>query len=158
MNRQAVSSGTLWEELAGYSRAVKVGNHIFVSGTTATDTDGKVVGTGDPAAQTRFIIDKIESAILKLGGKLENIVRTRIYLRSIDDWEPVARVHGERFARIRPANTLVKAELVGDEYLVEMEAEAIILEKPRITSSDLSAAVGLPKVETPEMLSIKMPV
>ena len=126
MDRQIVSSGTVWEELAGFSRAVRVGNHIFVSGTTATGADGNVVGDGDPAAQTRFIIDKIEASLHQLGGSLENIVRTRIYLRNINDWEAAARVHGERFATIRPANTLVKAELVGEEYLVEMEAEAIL--------------------------------
>ncbi len=124
--RQTVSTGTTWESLAGYSRAVRVGNHIFVSGTTATDPAGNVVGAGDPAAQTRYCLDKIEAAIKQLGGVLSDIVRTRIYISSIDDWEPVARIHGERFAQIRPANTLVKAELVGEEYLVEIEAEAIV--------------------------------
>ena len=140
MNRQTVSSGTVWEELAGYSRAVRVGNHIFVAGTTATDPAGNIVGTSDPAAQTHFIIDKIEAAIVKLGGTLENVVRTRIYIRHINDWEPVARVHGERFRQIRPANTLVKAGLVGDEYLVEIEAEAVIEEFGEVRSEGVNSS------------------
>lgn len=157
MNRETVSTGTVWEELAGYSRAVKVGNHIFVSGTTATDGEGQVVGTDDPAAQMRFILNKIESALLKLGSKLEDVVRTRIYLRNIEDWEAVARVHGERFARIRPANTLVKAELVGDEYLVEVEAEAIIQTTRALNSNELSAVMDMPRPATAEPFAIKMP-
>lgn len=124
--RMAVSSGTVWEALAGYSRAVRYDNHIYISGTTATDAAGQVVGAGDPAAQTRYIIDKIAHALQQLGGSLGDVVRTRIYIRYVEDWEPVARVHGETFAQIRPANTLVQAQLVGDEYLVEMEAEAIV--------------------------------
>ncbi|MFN8439573.1 MAG: RidA family protein [Caldilineaceae bacterium] len=157
MNRQTVSSGTVWEELAGYSRAIKVGNHIFVSGTTATDGEGQVVGAGDPAAQARFILNKIESALLKLGSKLEDVVRTRIYIRNINDWEAVAHVHGERFARIRPANTLVKAELVGDDYLVEIEAEAFVQVERTDASLDLSAVIGIPKPETTDPFSVKMP-
>ena len=123
--RDSVSSGTHWEMLAGYARAVRVGDRILVSGTTATAPDG-VVGHGDPAAQTRFIIDKIEAAIQTLGGTLADVVRTRIYVKNIGDWETVARIHGSRFGHIRPANTLVQARLVGDEYLVEIEAEAVI--------------------------------
>jgi enamine deaminase RidA (YjgF/YER057c/UK114 family) len=125
LKRDSVSSGTSWETLAGYARAVRIGERILVSGTTATGPDG-VVGAGDPAAQTHFIIDKIEAAIRHLGGALSDVVRTRIYLRHIEQWEPVARVHGERFGDIRPANTLVQAALVGEEYLVEIEAEAMI--------------------------------
>ena len=101
------------------------GHASLVSGTTATGPDG-VVGAGDPAAQARFIIDTIEAAIGQLGGALRDVVRTRVYVRNIADWEAVARVHGERFGAIRPANTLVQAQLVGDEYLVEIEAEAQI--------------------------------
>jgi enamine deaminase RidA (YjgF/YER057c/UK114 family) len=123
--RSSVDSGTHWEALAGYARAVRVGDCILVSGTTATGPDG-VVGAGDVAAQARYIIDKIEAAIAQLGGSLHDIVRTRVYVRNIADWEPVARVHGERFGGIRPANTLVQAALVGEEYLVEIEAEAVI--------------------------------
>jgi enamine deaminase RidA (YjgF/YER057c/UK114 family) len=123
--RSYVGSGTTWEELAGYARAVRIGDRILVSGTTATGPHG-VVGAGDPAAQTRFILDKIEAAIRQLGGTMRDVVRTRVYIRNVTDWEPVALVHGERFAAIRPANTLVQAALIGDEYLVEIEAEAII--------------------------------
>lgn len=124
--RQTVSSGTLWEDLAGYSRAIRIGDRILVSGTTATGPAGEIIGLGDPAEQTRFVLDKIEGAVRSLGGRFEDIVRTRIYLRNVADWEPVARVHGERFGAIRPANTLVEAKLVGDDYLVEIEAEAVI--------------------------------
>lgn len=123
--RQSVSSGTVWESMAGYSRAVRVGDRILVSGTTATGPDG-LVGADDPAAQARYALDKIEAAIRQLGGRLEDVVRTRVYVSDVAHWEPVARVHGERFGRIRPANTLVEARLVGPEYLVEIEAEAII--------------------------------
>ena len=123
--RAFVDTGTHWEALAGYARAVRVGDRILVSGTTATGPDG-VVGAGDPAAQARCIIDKIEAAIGQLGGRLRDVVRTRVYVRNIADWEAVARVHGERFGAIRPANTLVQAQLVGEEYLVEIEAEALI--------------------------------
>ncbi len=123
--RQSVSSGTVWESMAGYSRAVRVGDRILVSGTTATGPDG-LVGADDPAAQARYAVDKIEAAIRQLGGRLEDVVRTRVYVSDIAHWEPVARVHGERFGHIRPANTLVEARLVGPEYLVEIEAEAII--------------------------------
>ena len=124
-HRISISSGTHWEAMAGYARAMRIGERILVSGTTATDID-RVVAPGDPAAQTHFIIDKLEAAINQLGGTLADVVRTRIYVRDIKDWEAVARVHGERFAAIRPVNTLVQAILVGEEYLVEMEAEAII--------------------------------
>ena len=126
INRTSVSTGTSWEALAGYSRAVRIGPHIWISGTTATDSDGKVVGAGDPGAQTRYILLKIELALSQLGGRLTDVVRTRVYIRHIHDWEPVAKAHGEVFAETRPANTLVEARLVGDEYLVEIEAEAYI--------------------------------
>lgn len=121
-----VSSGTKWEALAGYVRARRIGERILVSGTTATGPDGSVVGSGDAASQTRFILDKIEAAIEQLGGSRQDIVRTRIYVQNIADWESVARVHGQYFQTIRPVNTLVEARLVGDEYLVEIEAEAMI--------------------------------
>ena len=125
LQRSSIGSGTTWEELAGYARAVRVGDRILVSGTTATGPEG-VVGVGDPAAQTRFILDKIETAICQLGGAMHDVVRTCIYLRHVADWEPVALVHGEHFGAIHPANTMVQAQLIGDEYLVEIEAEAVI--------------------------------
>lgn len=126
MNRQNYSSGTAWEEMAGYSRAVRVGDRILVSGTTATDEKGQLVGGDDPAAQTRYAIQKIERAIRALGGELSDVVRTRIYISNVDNWEPVARTHGEFFQHIRPANSLVEARLVGPQYLVEVEAEAVV--------------------------------
>ena len=120
-----VDSGTTWEELAGYSRAVRSGNRILVSGTTATH-GALAIGKGDPSAQTHFVIDKIEASIESLGGKLSDVVRTRVYVNNLNDWEAISRAHGERFADIRPANTLVGAQLIGSEYLVEIDAEAVI--------------------------------
>ena len=125
MPRTSVSSGTTWEELAGYCRAVRVGDVIHVSGTTATGPQG-LVGGDDPAAQAAYALDTIEAAMRSLGGALEDVVRTRVYVSNIRHWEAVARVHGQRFAHIRPANTLIEARLVGPEYLVEIEAEAIV--------------------------------
>ncbi|MEW6320127.1 MAG: aldo/keto reductase [Acidobacteriota bacterium] len=116
-------SGTVWEPLAGFARAVRLGNRIHVSGTTAT-LGSRAIGGADPAAQTHFVIDKIEGALQSLGASLADVVRTRVYVRRVDDWEAVARAHGARFRGIMPANTLVAASLVGDEYLVEIEAEA----------------------------------
>lgn len=123
--RHSVDSGTVWEAMAGYCRAVRVGEHILVAGTTATGPDG-LVGGDDPARQAHYVIDKIEAAIRQLGGRLEDVVRTRIYVSNIDNWEAVARVHGERFGHIRPVNTLIEARLVGAEYLVEIEADALL--------------------------------
>ena len=118
-------SGTVWEDMAGYCRAVRKGDRIYVSGTTAT-LGNRVVGGKDAGAQAHFIIDKIEGSLQSLGSKLEDVVRTRIFTKRIADWEPIARAHGERFRDIQPANTLVQADLIGDDYLVEIEAEAII--------------------------------
>ena len=126
MSRQNYSSGTKWEEMAGYSRAVRVGDRILVSGTTATDENGQLVGGDDPAAQARYALQKIERAIRALGGQLSDVVRTRVYVSKVENWEPVARVHGEFFREIRPVNTLIEARLVGPQYLVEIEAEAIV--------------------------------
>ena len=124
--RTAYSTGTEWERLASYSRAVRIGNTVAVSGTTATHKS-VAVGKGDPVAQTHFCLDKIEGALISLGGKLKDVVRTRIFVKDLDrDWGPIARAHGERFAGIDPANTLVQASLVGDEYLVEIEADAVV--------------------------------
>lgn len=116
-------SGTSWEPLAGFSRAVRAGGRISVSGTTATHGQ-RVVGGRDPAAQTHAVIDKIEGALQSLGARLEHVVRTRVFVSHLDHWEPVARAHGERFGAIQPANTLVEARLVGADYLVEIEADA----------------------------------
>lgn len=113
--------------MAGYSRALRYGNQVFVAGTTATDADGQLVGEGDMAAQTRFILQKIEAALIEAGASLKDVVRTRIFVTDIDQWEAAARVHGEVFGEIRPANTLLAiSALVGTGYLVEIEADAII--------------------------------
>lgn len=118
-------SGTGWEKEFGYCRAMRTGNRILVSGTTASHGD-LLIGQGDPATQTQFVIDKIEGAITSLGGKLENVVRTRIYVAHEHDWPAIAKVHGQRFQNVQPANTLIRADLIGEEFLVEMEAEAIV--------------------------------
>ncbi len=123
--RKQVYSGTVWEGFAGYSRAVKKGNRILVSGTTATHGN-LLVGGHDAGAQAHFVIDKIEAAIESLGGSLKDVVRTRVFVNNINDWEAVARAHGHRFKGIDPANTLVQAQLVGEGYLVEIEAEAML--------------------------------
>ncbi|HJU72722.1 MAG TPA: aldo/keto reductase [Gemmatimonadaceae bacterium] len=123
--RLVALSGTTWEELAGFGRAIRVGKRIYVSGTTATHRE-KAIAAGDPIAQTHFVIDKVAAALRSLGARLEDVVRTRLFVRDLTHWEAVARVHGERFADIRPANTLVQSGLVGNEYLVEMEAEAVV--------------------------------
>lgn len=123
--RTRVLTGTEWESIGGFCRAMRVGKRITISGTSATHGN-RAIGGNDVAAQTHFIIDKIEGALQSLGSKLEDVVRTRIYVRHIADWEAAARAHGERFRDILPANTLVQAQLVGDEYLVELEAEAMV--------------------------------
>lgn len=129
MTHQRVSSGTEWERVVGFSRAVRLDRFVSVSGTTATDDDGNPVGVGDPAAQTDYIIQKIGRALAEAGATLENVVRTRIYVTNADDWEVIGRVHGRYFSEIRPANTLVEvSRLVGDEYVVEIEADAILPE------------------------------
>ncbi len=124
--RFRVDSGSVWETLAGYSRAVRVGHRILVSGTTATHTDGSVVCPGDPGGQAVYILDKIGAAIEALGGTLDDVVQTRIWLRDAQDWEPVSAVHGRVFAAARPANTLVEIGRLVGSYLVEIEAEAVL--------------------------------
>ena len=120
-----VLSGTVWEDLAGFSRAVRRGDRVWVSGTTATHGD-RVIGGADPEAQTHFIIDKIEGSLQSVGARLEDVVRTRVYVRNAADWEPISRAHGARFGAIQPANTLVESPPIGDEYLVEIDAEALL--------------------------------
>jgi aryl-alcohol dehydrogenase-like predicted oxidoreductase/enamine deaminase RidA (YjgF/YER057c/UK114 family) len=124
--RWRVSSGSVWEPIAGYSRAVRIGERISVSGTTATHGSDRCVAPGDPGAQTTYILDKIAAALAALGGSLEDVIRTRIYLADVATWEPVSRAHGRVFGDIRPANTLVEiGGLVGD-YAVEIDAEALV--------------------------------
>lgn len=125
-NRQNISSGTYWEQMAGYSRAVRVGNTVYVSGTTATDDDGRIVGA-DAYEQSAFIFRKIERALHEAGATLADVVRTRIFVTDAALWEGPARAHAECFGAIRPTNTLIGGvQLIGAGYLVEIEAEAII--------------------------------
>ncbi|MGH9318322.1 MAG: RidA family protein [Vicinamibacteria bacterium] len=124
MERKWISSGVKVEETFGYARAVRVGDWILVSGTVASGPEGPVA-RGDIEGQARFILDKIQTSIERLGGRIEDVVRTRVYLRNADDWRGVAPAHQEKFGRIRPANVLVKAEVPG-EFLVEIEADAVV--------------------------------
>ena len=126
-DRWSVDSGSLWEPIAGYSRAVRDGAHVSVSGTTATHGSGGAVAPGDAGAQTTWILDKIAASLSALGARIEDVIRTRIYLRDVNEWEAVSREHGRVFGHTRPANTLVQAgALIGDDYRVEIEAEAIV--------------------------------
>ncbi len=125
MDVTKVSSGVEWEERFGYCRAQRLGERILVAGTTATGPEGPV-HLDDAGAQARYALDKIERALNALGGAVEDVVRTRVYVKPGADWQAVAAAHGERFRKIRPVNTLILAGMIGEEYLVEIEVEAIV--------------------------------
>ncbi len=126
-NRKNISSGAPWEYIVGYSRAVCVDRHVYVSGTTATDANGQVVGKGDAVRQMRFALEKIEAALLQAGASLNDVVRTRMFVTDISNWEAIGRVHGEFFCKIRPASTMVEvSRLIDPDHLVEIEVDAYI--------------------------------
>jgi enamine deaminase RidA (YjgF/YER057c/UK114 family) len=127
MKRQNISTGGAWEPIIGYSRAVRVGNVVYVSGTTATDAKGNIVGVGNPYQQTKQALTNIAAALARAGARMEDVVRTRLYVTHIAEWEQIGRAHGELFGKIRPTTAMIEvSRLVGPDMLVEIEAEAVL--------------------------------
>jgi enamine deaminase RidA (YjgF/YER057c/UK114 family) len=125
--RKNIASGAPWESIVGYSRAVRIGNHVWISGTTATDERGEVVGAGDAAAQTRYVLQKVDKALQEAGLSLGDVVRTRMFVTDISQWEAIGRVHGEVFGSIRPAATMVEvSKLIDPAHIVEIEVDAFV--------------------------------